>query len=100
MIEASTATLRWVSRHWPAIHARGIWHFLLVKGVVLFGGAIFVLMALLMLLQFGLWHPRLPLVLGVAIPLCAIGGLAWAMLTWYFNERVYRALHSNRKDIT
>ena len=35
-----------------------------------------------------------PLLVGVAIPLCAFGGFCWGLLTWYFNERVFRALQS------
>ena len=33
-----------------------------------------------------------PLVLAVAVPLCAFGGLCWGLLTWIFNERIYRAI--------
>ena len=46
--------------------------------------------------QFGAAHPKFPLLLAVALPLCAIGGLGWGLLTWYFNERIFRALHTSR----
>ena len=37
-----------------------------------------------------------PLLL-VALPLCAIGGLAWGVLTWIFNERIFRALPTMKR---
>ena len=69
-----------------------MWHFVLLKGVVFWGGLMFAFMAVAMLLQLGAAHPRLPLVLAVAVPLCAFGGLCWGLLTWIFNERILRAL--------
>ena len=92
MSAPGSRTERWVTTHWPAIHARGMWHFVLFRGVLLWGGAMLAFMAAAMLVQFGVSHPRFPLLMMVALPLCAIGGLAWGLLTWYFNERVYRAL--------
>ena len=87
---------RRVATRWPAIRARGMWHFVLLKGVAFWGGLMFAFLGVMMLVQFGAAHPRFPLLLAVALPLCAIGGLAWGLLTWYFNERVLRALHSSR----
>ena len=69
-----------------------MWRFVLRKGVAFWGGLMFVAMVVMMLLQFGPSHPRLPLLLAVALPLCAIGGLCWGLLTWMFNERIHRAL--------
>ena len=87
---------RWVAANWPAIHAGGMWRFVLLKGVAFWGGLMFAFMAVLMTLQLGIGHPRLPLVLAVAVPLCAIGGLCWALLTWNFNERIFRALQQQK----
>jgi hypothetical protein len=87
---------RWVAANWPAIHARGMWRFVLLKGVVFWGGLMLAFMALLMAVQLGIAHPRLPLVLAVAVPLCAIGGLCWGLLTWFFNERIHRALQQRK----
>ena len=88
---------RWVATKWPAIRARGMWRFVLLKGVGLWGGLIFAFMVAMMLYRFGAAHPRFPLLIGVALPLCAIGGLCWGLLTWIFNERIYRALSNVKK---
>ena len=66
--------------------------FVLLKGVAFWGGLMFAFMTVLMLLQLGAAHPRLPLVLAIAVPLCAFGGLCWGLLTWIFNERIHRAI--------
>lgn len=69
-----------------------MWRFVLLKGVVFWGGLMLAFMAMLMTVQLGAAHPRLPLVLAVAVPLCAIGGLCWGLLTWILNERIFHAL--------
>lgn len=79
---------------WPAIRARGLTHFLLVKGMLLWGGAMFVAMGAFSAWRLGLDHPRLPLMLAVTALLCALGGLVWAGTTWWFNERISRSLDS------
>ena len=96
MTDYGSRAERWVAQKWPAIRARGMWHFVLLKGVAFWGGLMLAFMTVLMLVQLGPAHPRLPLVLAVAVPLCAIGGLAWGLLTWFFNERIFRALQHSR----
>ena len=97
MIDYGSRSERWVAEKWPAIRARGMRHFVLVKGVAFWGGLMFAFMAAMMLLQFGAAHPRFPLLMAVALPLCALGGLCWGLLTWIFNERIHRALQQPRK---
>ena len=96
MTQYGSRAERWVAQKWPAIRARGMWHFVLLKGIVFWGGLMFAFLAIMMLLQFGAAHPKFPLLLAVALPLCAIGGLGWGLLTWYFNERIFRALQQQR----
>ena len=96
MTEYGSRAEHWVATRWPAIRARGMWSFVLRKGVAFWGGLMFAFLGLVMAIQLGLAHPRLPLVLAVALPLCAIGGLCWGLLTWYFNERTLRALQHRR----
>ena len=83
---------RSVAARWPAIRAGGMWRFVLLRGVAFWGGLMLVFMAIVMSVQLGPAHPRLPLVLAVAVPLCAVGGLCWGLLTWTLNERIFRAL--------
>lgn len=87
---------RWVRERWPAIRARGFTRFLLLKGLLLWGGILFAAMTALMIFQLGIDHPRLPLVIGMAALLCAIGGLVWASLTWWINERIFRSLTGDK----
>lgn len=97
MTDYGSPAERWVATRWPAIRARGMWRFLLVKGVALWGGLMFAFMVVMMLVRFGAGHPRFPLLIGVALPLCAVGGLAWGVLTWIFNERIFRALPTMKR---
>ena len=83
---------RSVAARWPAVRAGGMWRFVLLRGVAFWGGLMLVFMAIVMSVQLGPAHPRLPLVLAVAVPLCAVGGLCWGLLTWTLNERIFRAL--------
>ena len=98
MTDYGSRAERWVATRWPVIRARGMWRFVLVKGVAFWGGLMLAFMAAVMLLQLGPGHPRLPLVLAVAVPLCAFGGLCWGLLTWIFNERIHRAIN-DKNDI-
>ncbi len=96
MTDYGSRAERSVAEKWPAMRAGGMWRFVLVKGVAFWGGLMLAFMALMMVLQLGIDHPRLPLVLAVAVPLCAIGGLCWGLLTWILNERIYRALQQRK----
>ena len=98
MTEHGSRAERWVATRWPAIRARGMWRFVLVKGVAFWGGLMLAFMAIAMTLQLGPSHPRLPLVLAVAVPLCAVGGLAWGLLTWLFNERIFHAIQQQKNN--
>ena len=86
---------RWVRERWPAIRARGLARFLLVRGVLTWGGIMAVMVTTMLALSLGIAHPRLPFLLAIALPLCATSGLLWAALTWWINERIYLSLTSN-----
>ena len=96
MTDYGSRAKRWVSANWPAIHARGMWRFVLLKGVAFWGGLMFLAMLVMTGLRLGFDHPRYPLLAAIALVLCAIGGLVWGLLTWYFNERIFRALQQQR----
>ena len=81
-----------LSRRWPAIRARGMRRYVVVRGLLTWGGGMFALMAVLMWLEFGFQNPRFELLIGVAAVLSAFGGTAWAVITWLLNERLFQAL--------
>lgn len=83
-----------IRERWPVIRARGFARFVLVRGLLAYGGIMAMVVAVMVTLTLGTQHPRLPMLLGLAIPLCAIGGLLWGTLTWWVNERLFRSLTS------
>ena len=85
-------TASWLATRWPAIRARGATRFILMRGVLLWGGLVFVAMAAFTAAKLGIHHPRFPLMLAIAALLSAVGGLAWGALTWSINERLFRTL--------
>jgi hypothetical protein len=87
-------TERWLRERWPAIRARGAARFVLVRGLLAWGGIMAAAMAVMVTLRLGVDHPRLPLLLVVAVPVCAAGGVLWGALTWWINERLFRSLTS------
>ena len=87
-------TERRIRERWPAIRARGFVRFVLVRGLLAYGGIMAVAIAVMVTLTLGASHPRLPILLGIALPLCAAGGLLWGALTWWINERLFRSLTS------
>ncbi|GAB3352359.1 hypothetical protein [Lysobacter tyrosinilyticus] len=87
---------RWIRERWPAIRARGFARFLLLRGLLGWGGLLAVAMGTMATLKLGLAHPRLPMLLGLDLSLCAVGGLLWATLTWWVNERIFLSLTSDR----
>ncbi len=96
MIDYGKPTNSWIARRWPAIRARGMAHFVLVRGLAFWGGLMFALSIAMIWVKFGPQHPRFGLLLGVAAGLCTVGGLVWGVLTWAINERIFRNLNPHR----
>ncbi|GAB3095625.1 hypothetical protein [Lysobacter terrae] len=89
-------TTQWILERWPAIRARGLVRFLLVRGVLTWGGIVAIAMAALVTFKLGIDHPRLPLLLAIDALLSGISGAAWAAWTWWASERIYLSLTSDR----
>jgi len=98
MIDYGSRTERWIATRWPAIRAKGMAHFVLVRGLLVWGGAMFALSVVMTWVKFGPQHPRFILLLCVAALLCSVGALVWGGLTWTINERIFRNLDSNRRS--
>lgn len=89
-------TNSWLATRWPAVRERGAARFILLRGLLLWGGALFVVMSAFSAFKLGLDHPRLPLMIAIVALLCAVGGLVWGALTWSINERLYKTLMDKR----
>ena len=98
MIDYGSRTERWIGRRWPTIRAKGMAHFVLVRGLLLWGGLMFALSVAMTWVKFGPQHPRFGLLLGVAAGLCLVGGLLWGLLTWTINERIFRNINPHRNS--
>ena len=76
-------------KSWDTLRARGKWSFILIKGVLFWGGSMFVIMGLFLP---SLTHspnaltPRLLIANAVIWPL---GGLLWGVTVWWLMERKY-----------
>jgi hypothetical protein len=90
----TTATFPWywredVHRVWQILRHRGFVYFLLVRGVVRWGGFMFAFTVLMTLL--GIFHNELfPSALLRTASICVMGGLAWGAATWCANEWLFR----------
>ena len=98
MTDYGNTTNAWLGGKWPAIRARGMRHFVLVRGLAFWGGLMFAVMLATTWIKFGPEHPHFALMVGVAAGVCAVGGLVWGLLTWTINERIFRTLDSNRRS--
>ena len=98
MIDYGKPTNNWLARRWPAIRAKGMAHFVLVRGLLLWGGLMFAASVAMTWLKFGPQHPRFGLMVGVAAGLCTVGGLLWGVLTWTINERIFRNINPQRNS--
>lgn len=96
MTDYGNATNTWLARRWPAIRAKGMVHFVLMRGLLFWGGLMFVFSVAMTWVKFGPEHPRFALLLGVSAGLCSVGGLVWGVLTWAINERIFRNLNPHR----
>jgi hypothetical protein len=74
------------AERWARIKARGYWRFVLLRGVVGFGGVMFVVTAGSLWLFVTMARPFRPLRLAI---FWEVGGFCWAVATWWLSERMY-----------
>jgi len=74
-------------RKWSGIRARGVRHFILVRGLLIFGVSALAV-SLIIPAFFGqsvfVWRSIVETLL-----ICAAGAFVWAVVTWYLNERAF-----------
>ena len=76
--------------NWERTRSKGMWRFVLLYGVVLFGGLMIVLMSVfnMMLGTFAYIN------LFYTVPIYLLGGFVFGLAVWFVGEYMYgRALH-------
>lgn len=88
----------WLERRWPAIRAQGKARFVLVRGGLVFGGAmtlgVYALLWMAARRQSLQLHSVIPLVPALCVP----AGLLWGLITWHWNQFLYRKLGFDKSD--
>ena len=82
---------------WAKVRAKGKWHFILVKGVLLWGGLMFLAMGVLVpwsTHSASEFTPRGYMIDAIVFPL---GGLVWGLLVWWLGERNVRNYETRQR---
>lgn len=79
---------------WKKSRRKGAWHFVLVNGVLLYGGLMFLLVGLLSPWLRQSAEMLTPQLLAINALVWAVAGSAWGALIWHFSERNFLK-HSN-----
>ena len=83
---------------WEAMRAGGKWKFIFLKGVLYWGGSMFVVMGLAfpaLMHPANAFSPRLLIVNALVWP---IGGFLWGALVWFLLERKFAKLQRIREN--
>ena len=90
----------WLQTRWPAIRAKGRLRFVLVRGGLVFGAGMTALVYAMLLLAERRQGLRLGAVAPLVPALCIPAGLLWGLVTWHWNEFLYRKLGFHENDRT
>jgi hypothetical protein len=82
----------WLQRRWPTVRAQGLLRFLLMRGMLRWGGLMSATVYVMLLIAQrrqgiqldGVW-PLVPLY-------CVPAGVLWALVSWHWNNYLYRKL--------
>ena len=96
MTDYGRAAETWTARHWPAIRGKGRTRFIVVRGVLAWGGMMFVASLVAVWLMRDSLAKSLPELAAVSAVLCVASGLAWGAATWHLNEKIFRQLPSSK----
>ena len=72
---------------WERTRAKGMWHFVLLYGVLCWGG--------IMSLIFALYRPEM---MKINIPIYLAGGLIFGLGCWFYAEYRYRKASGNTES--
>ena len=82
----------WLQRRWPAIRAKGRGHFVLMHGVLLWGGLMTALVYAMLLAAARTRDLHLDAVWPLVPLLCLPAGAFWSLLSWHWNDYLYKKL--------
>lgn len=80
---------------WAKTHAKGRWHFILIQGVLLWGGVTAVLWSAFMSVFSDQGFIG---VVVIALPLFMAGGFFWGLFMWRSTHRRYEAFNAKEND--
>ena len=75
---------------WKSTRAKGAWNFILFRGVLGWGGLMFVIMGVVFPLIEHTPRALTPRGLAISFAICLIGGLLWGALVWLCMEWIFR----------
>jgi hypothetical protein len=90
----------WLQRRWPAIRARGFWRYVLVRGVLAWGGGMSLVIAAMLAISARRQELHLQSIWPLVPLFCLPAGAFWALISWHWNDYLYRKLGFDKSDHT
>ncbi|MCA1713606.1 MAG: hypothetical protein LC715_00235 [Gammaproteobacteria bacterium] len=88
----------WLERRWPAIRARGRLHFVLTRGLLLWGGLMTAAVSAMLLYTERAQGMQLRGIWPLVPALCLPAGALWGLLAWHWNEALFRRFRFDKDD--
>ncbi|MEO6264554.1 MAG: hypothetical protein ABIO58_06320 [Luteimonas sp.] len=98
MTDYGKRTGSWLQRRWPAIRARGRLRFVLVRGLLLWGGLMTVAVYAMLLFSEHAHGVQLHGIWLLVPALCLPAGALWGLLAWHWNEVIFRKLGFDKSN--
>ena len=81
---------------WELTRAKGMWRFVLLYGVLLWGGFMIIARAIF---DFFFSRPRFMDNLSIIVPTFLVAGFIFGLAVWFIGEYMYRKSSSNASSI-
>ena len=88
----------WLQRRWPALRAKGRLYFVLAYGLLLWGGAMTLVVGAMLLAASRQQPLNLRAVLPLVPLLCLPAGAIWGLVSWHWNEYLFHKLGFDRNN--